>query len=157
MRYGLLENGDEIEAGDEYFWGHSGVWKPMTQDLVGLKYDSICSPMRRLLNKPKPVEEFVVPFGIWSGCTGEVFMDGTSKKIRLHNVFYGAKPLVIDFPRRERYDNKHIVLEYGDIIQDGDLFTSGSGSMACQATVGMTVEKAYRRFNSIVHFLRPVA
>jgi hypothetical protein len=156
MKYGLLENGDIVESEDEFYCSDFG-WAKVSKYLVGVAIVPAHLPIRRLIDRPKPVEVFNVPFGTWAGCTGEVFMDGTSKKVRLHNVFYGAKPLVIDFPRRERYDNKHIVLEDDDIIQDGDLFRCASEILTCQSTIGMTVERAYERFNSIIRFLRPVA
>jgi hypothetical protein len=161
MKYALLENGDIVESEDEFYCSDFG-WAKVSKYVVGVAIVPAHLPIRRLIDKPnrlKPIESFTVPCGTWSGCTGEVFMDGDDKKVRLHNVFVGGKQLVIDFPRRERYDNKHIVLEDDDIIQDGDLFLSGpaSGILACQSTIGMTVERAYERFNSIVRFVRPVA
>ena len=156
MRYGLLERDNEIKLGDEYFYGHSNIWKPVTKDLVGFKYDSACSPIRRLIDRPKPVEVFIVPFGTWTGCAGEVFMDGDDKKIRLHNVFYGAKPLVIDFPiRKKRGDN--IVLEDEDLIQSGDQFSYTCGFLLCESTIGMTVKEAKNEFSSPVYFVRPTS
>jgi hypothetical protein len=157
MKYGLLEYGYIIQSEDE-FYSESG-WEKVDKSIVGFIYDAACLPMRRLIERSnwlKPIEVFTVPFGTWAGCTGEVFMDGTSKKVRLNNVFYGAKPLVIDFPVRKMRGN-NIVLEEDDVIQSGDQFSYTGGFMDCESTVGMKVKDARNEFSSPVTFVRPIS
>lgn len=155
MRYGLLENGDIVESEDEFYCSDLG-WAKVSKYVVGVAIVPAHLPIRRLINKPKPVEVFTVPCGTWTGCTGEVFMDGDDKKIRLHNVFYGAKPLVIDFPIRKKHGN-NIVLEDEDLIQSGDQFSYTYGFLLCESTIGMTVKEAKNEFSSPVYFVRPIS
>lgn len=158
MRYGLLEHGDEIKAGDEFFWGHSNIWKKVDNYIVGMRWDNSSAPMRRLIDQPKPVETFTIPCGPWIGCTGTVFMDGKHKKIRLQNVFVGGEQHVIDFPHRQRYDNKHFILEDDEIIIEGDKFVSYFNDINdCQITLGMTVQGAKKKHTAIKLLVRPIS
>lgn len=150
MRYELVEN--NFQHGDEIYSANMNKWLPI--DVDAYKYRVCLWPVRRLINEQKSAEVFSVPFGTWAGCTGDVFMDGTSKKVRLHNVFYGAKPLVIDFPARKMHGN-NIVLEDDDVLQNGDEFSYTGGFIECISTVGMKVKDARKEFSpDDVYFIR---
>lgn len=156
MRYGLLDDTDKIQKGDEIYSATLNQWIVIDTDAYR-DHKSLC-PVRRLLNKPDPVEVFTIPCGPWVGCTGSVFMDGDQKKVRLHNVFVGAEQHVIDFPRRQRYDNKHFILEKDDIIMRGDKFVSSLDNVNdCDESIGMTVKAAVKRYAAINLVLRPVS
>ena len=155
MRYGLLEDGDTISENDEIFT-FSG-WGTINATVVGVPYRSKYLPIRRLIDQPKPVELFTIPYGPWIGCTGTIFMNGENKKVLLQNVFVGGERLVIDFPHRKLYDNKHVVLEDDEVISEGDKFVSFFDDLAeCQITVGMTVKSATKRYTTIKLVVRSI-
>jgi len=85
-------------------------------------------------------------------------MDGKDKKVRLLNVFVGGDQLVIDFPRRQRYDEKHFILEDDEIIVEGDKFVSYFNDINnCQITLGMTVQAAKKKYTAIKLLVRPIS
>lgn len=161
MIYRLLEIGEVIEKTDQVYeilTLGSGKWSNVLPHTVGHQCHAHSYPIRRLINQPKPVELFTIPCGPWVGCTGSVFMDGDQKKVRLQNVFVGGERHVIDFPRRERYDNKHFVLGDDEIIVQGDKFVSHFNDVnECQMSIGMTVKAAIKKHTAIKLILRPVS
>jgi len=153
MRYGLIESGEILKKGDEIYSPSLNQWFPI--DSEAYRYHPCLFPVRRLLDQPKPVETFTIPCGPWIGCTGTVFMDGEDKKVRLENVFVGGKPLVIDFPRYERYDEDHRVMEDNEIIEINDYFCLGcNGPYPCNSSIGMRVREAKDKFAGTVFIRR---
>jgi len=155
MRYILLNNGESFSAADEFYDPRSEKWSEIGMSGTVLRTHY---PIRRLLVEDKKIETFTIPCGPWIGCTGTVFMDGKDKKVRLLNVFVGGDQLVIDFPRRQRYDEKHFILEDDEIIVEGDKFVSYFNDINnCQITLGMTVQAAKKKHTAIKLLVRPIS
>jgi hypothetical protein len=158
MRYGLLEVGDKIKRGDEFYIVDTNVWDDVSIYTHGLPYKRQYLPIRRPLDSVEPLETVTVPCGTWEGCTGDVFMDGESKKVRLHNVFYGGKRVVINYPLFRMYDGKNRIVGDNEIIRKGDQFINHLYQpVSCEATIGYSAGDAKTMWREVIRFfIRPV-
>ena len=54
IQHRLLSEGEEIKTGDEVYIGWRCRWEIIELTQVGLKVIPFCSPIRRVMKKPKP-------------------------------------------------------------------------------------------------------
>lgn len=138
--YRLLEIGEVIESGDE--WYEEGVWR--SNNVVGLTY-VVDIPLRRLVKpavtpaaesvKPAPVvsvgDRVTVLSGPWAGCTGVVtgFDYPERHTVMLDHVRVGGQRLIVISLAKDLEKLPPVVPEVlyrdlviGEVIRKGDEF-----------------------------------
>lgn len=160
--YRLLEVGEVIEKGDEYY-GLEDKWLGFPPSCVGMKTVPHDAPIRRLIKPavtpaassvPDPVvsvgDRVKVLSGPWAGCTGVVrsldYPQG--RTVVMDNVFVGGDRLIVIVQGKDLERLPPVVTEVlfrdlaiGEVIRQGDEVESDVMGWRPSCRIGQTQER----------------